>query len=194
MANVRGLGDLRGGSGAGGGGPGGPPGGGGGPGGAMGQPQMLGPGDMFSQWQATCPLVTRWVVYLSVPLCILSLFAKSLSMMFANCPFGTFGHFQLYRLLTHTFFDSSVFSVLFAAYTFNSVGKKVEGVRGTVFLLFSMLQLDIIIQLIFSLIATSLQMLVPSFHLYGSCSSGLWPIVFCLMVYEAQTDVVPTKQ
>eukprot|EP00475_Leptophrys_vorax_P015892 TRINITY_DN22273_c0_g1_i1.p1 TRINITY_DN22273_c0_g1~~TRINITY_DN22273_c0_g1_i1.p1 ORF type:complete len:410 (-),score=89.46 TRINITY_DN22273_c0_g1_i1:29-1234(-) len=194
MSNVRGLGDL---SSRPAGGPGGP--GGGGPGGpaggvAGGQPQILGPSEMCQQWKSTCPLVTRWVVYLSIPLAILSLFARTLTLMFGNCPASTFAHFQLYRLLTHTFFDASLISVLFAAYSFNDVGKKVEGVRGSVFLIVSMFQLDLIIQLLFSVVVTLLRMLVPSFSLYGTCSTGLWPVVFCFMVYEAQTDVVPTKQ
>ena len=130
-------------------------------------------------WFNSITFIVKQIVILSVMLWIIDLFSlNKVTYTFANVPYYSIGHFQIWRFITGNFITSGIFSLIFALIFWVSDGKEVEKISGSAKYLIYFFIHSIIIQILYALIYYFLiNKNIPEqkdIH-----STGLWIYIIC---------------
>lgn len=147
------------------------------------------PGGSIDAWKESAksywtkvPLFSRFIVYISIIIYILSWIIQDVVILFCNIPYNTLNEFRVWTLLTTVFVNLNILTLLFALWSWLDISLNLESKNGTVHFILNFFTLNVIIQSIYVFLTVFLSFIMPS--LLKKNSAGLWPLIMSLITVE----------
>lgn len=125
---------------------------------------------------ATVPLFVRFVIITSCAFYIISWFIPYVDYL-VNVPYYSIGSFQIWRLLTSTFINLSIFNLIFAFIFWIPDAIRLENTSGTVRYSLNFLINSCLVNVLFAVVIGILSVIMQSSYLLMFSSFGLWPVI-----------------
>lgn len=138
--------------------------------------------DAANSYWSKVPLFSRFIVYTSIIIYILSWVKVSVVLFFCNIPMYTLNEYRLWTLFTTVFVNLNILTLLFAIWSWLDISLKLESRNGTMHFIMNFFTLNVIIQSIYLLLVVCLSFLFPS--IYRQYSAGLWPLIMSLITID----------
>jgi len=135
----------------------------------------------IKNWWETCPLFTRFVIYVCSGLFALSLFS-SLAPMLVNQPSKTIGEFQITRLIFSPFCFITIAELLLAFFAYLPMLAGQEKDSGTLAAIVDFFVKNLEINIVFIIVCYFLGSVFPIFKQFQAY--GLWNIFFIHLVEQ----------
>ena len=131
------------------------------------------------------PLYVRFIMLSSLVIYLINLLIPIIGFYLANVPFYTIYKFQLWRVVTTSFLNTSIINILFGLLAWVSDGSSLERSMGTVKYMFTFVINGIMIQLIHTLVMFVIYLVLQTDKIlsmnvvsgYHVENNGLWPII-----------------
>ena len=138
--------------------------------------------DSAKLYWSNVPLFTRFIVYTSITIYIMSWIMISIVLLFCNIPYYTLYEFRIWTLVTTVFVNLNILTLLFALWSWIDISMKLENRNGTMHFILNFFTLNLIIQSIYLTMTIFLSFLFPS--VFRQYSAGLWPLIMSLITIE----------
>ena len=138
--------------------------------------------DAFSNWWRRVPLFSRFIIYASIVIYILSWFMLNYVILFCNIPYQTLNNLHLWTIFTTSFVNLSILSLLFAIWSWSDISIKLENQGGTMLFILNFFTLNALIQCVYLFLIVFISYIYPPF--YRQPSAGLWPLIMALITIE----------
>lgn len=123
----------------------------------------------------TVPLFIRFILIISITLYIFSWF---LSINFlVNIPYESLGHFQIWRFITSTFVNLSIFNLVFAFIFWVPDAIRLENTSGTLRYTLNFMINALLVNILFAIIMGILSVFLNTSDVLKISSYGLWPVI-----------------
>jgi|LauGreDrversion4_2_1035121.scaffolds.fasta_scaffold210933_1 hypothetical protein len=138
--------------------------------------------ESLQEWWSRCPLFTRFIIYTSVIIYILSWIFIELVLFFCNIPFLTINKYHLWTIFTTAFVNLHLLTLLFALWSWVDISVKLENRSGTMHFILNFFVLNSLIQVVYLTTIILLSYIYPPFYMMPS--AGLWPLIMSLITIE----------
>lgn len=135
----------------------------------------------LSYWSKV-PLFSRFIVYSSITIYILSWIVLDIVLFFCNIPQYTLFEYRIWTLFTTVFVNLNIFTLIFALWSWLEISSKFETRNGTILFILNFFLNSVLIQSIYLTLTVFLSILFPS--LLQKLSAGLWPVIILLITLE----------
>jgi membrane associated rhomboid family serine protease len=132
-------------------------------------------GDKAKAAWATVPLFIRFIMISSVTLYILSWFLPITVLV--NIPYESLGKFQIWRFVTSTFVNLSIFNLIFAFIFWIPDAIRLENTSGTVRYALNFMINSCLVNILFAIVMGILSVFLNTSDVLRISSYGLWPVI-----------------
>jgi membrane associated rhomboid family serine protease len=153
--------------------------------------------ERFATWQSSTPVATRGLIFTLICLSLLcTLTFSRMSKVFDNTPYFVIAHFEIWRLVTASFFANNILSLIFQVWAVSYTSSKLERALGTMRFALTTLLLSVGISLMHVVFCVTVA--YNYFHPYREAmlfgQRGIWGTIVAWSVLESKMDTRGTKQ
>lgn len=137
---------------------------------------------MYEEWSAKTPCVTRNSLIGIVILYILSFFFAA-DLTLGNVPYYSLMHFEIYRIVMAPAVGNSFITIILMVLFYPVMGARLESSLGSAGYLFHLGIISLMTNVLFDVICLLLYAMGTAEALFWSCS-GFWTVLFAMIVTE----------
>jgi membrane associated rhomboid family serine protease len=139
--------------------------------------------DSYLNFRKATPFVTRTVL-MSQLTCFFLSFLFDLTDAIANTPYFTVQHYEVYRIILSPFLCSRFISLVLAYFSFTENGRRLELSIGSTGFLVLIFTIGVLTNLIYILLAYTINAIIDSETSLFLPASGIWIILFGIISIE----------